>query len=71
MKCGSKLPQTKGFASGKYGERYEMNSRYEKLLEPGRIGSVKTRNRMIKSGAGMLMWHQDDVHMRPEVQAFY
>ena len=48
-----------------------MNPRYEKLLEPGYIGSVKTRNRMIKSGAGMLMWHQDDLHMRPEVLAFY
>ncbi|HSW40507.1 MAG TPA: FAD-dependent oxidoreductase [Acidobacteriota bacterium] len=44
---------------------------YEKILEPGRIGSVKTRNRMIKSGAGMLMWHEDDVHMREEVKAFY
>ena len=48
-----------------------MNTRYEKILEPGRIGSVKTRNRIVKSGAGMLMWHQDDVHMRPEVLAFY
>jgi 2,4-dienoyl-CoA reductase (NADPH2) len=47
------------------------NRRYEKLLEPGRIGSVKTRNRIVKSGAGMLMWHEDDVHMRPEVLAFY
>jgi 2,4-dienoyl-CoA reductase (NADPH2) len=47
------------------------NPRYEKLLEPGRIGSVKTRNRIVKSGAGMLMWHQDDLHMRPEVLAFY
>jgi 2,4-dienoyl-CoA reductase (NADPH2) len=48
-----------------------MNTKYEKLLEPGRIGSVNTRNRMIKSGAGMLMWHEDDLHMRPEVLAFY
>jgi 2,4-dienoyl-CoA reductase (NADPH2) len=48
-----------------------MSQKYEKLLEPGRIGSVKTRNRMVKSGAGMLMWHQDDLHMRPEVLAFY
>ena len=44
---------------------------YEKLLEPGRIGSAKTRNRIVKSGAGMLMWHEDDLHMRPEVLAFY
>jgi 2,4-dienoyl-CoA reductase (NADPH2) len=48
-----------------------INAKYEKILEPGRIGSVKTRNRIIKSGAGMLMWHQDDLHMRPEVLAFY
>jgi 2,4-dienoyl-CoA reductase (NADPH2) len=47
------------------------NRQYEKLLEPGRIGSVKTRNRIVKSGAGMLMWHEDDLHMRPEVLAFY
>jgi 2,4-dienoyl-CoA reductase (NADPH2) len=47
------------------------NPRYEKLLEPGCIGSVKTRNRLVKSGAGMLMWHEDDLHMRPEVLAFY
>jgi 2,4-dienoyl-CoA reductase (NADPH2) len=47
------------------------NPRYEKILEPGRIGAVKTRNRMVKSGAGMLMWHEDDLHMRPEVLAFY
>ena len=45
--------------------------KYEKILEPGRIGSVKTRNRIVKSGAGMLMWHQDDMHMRPEVLACY
>jgi 2,4-dienoyl-CoA reductase (NADPH2) len=44
---------------------------YEKLLEPGRIGPVTTRNRIIKTGAGMLMWHEDDVHMRPEMLAFY
>ncbi len=44
---------------------------YEKILEPGRIGSVTTRNRIVKSGAGMLMWHEADVHMRPEVLAFY
>ena len=44
---------------------------YEKLMTPGRIGSVQTRNRIIKSGAGMLMWHEDDLHMRPDVLAFY
>jgi 2,4-dienoyl-CoA reductase (NADPH2) len=48
-----------------------VNPKYSRLLEPGRIGTVKTRNRLIKSGAGMLMWHEDDLHMRPEVLAFY
>ena len=45
--------------------------KYVKLMEQGRIGSVKTRNRIIKSGAGMLMWHEDDLHMREDVKAFY
>ncbi len=44
---------------------------FEKILEPGRIGSVSTRNRIIKSGAGMLMGHEDDLHMSEEVLAYY
>lgn len=44
---------------------------YQKILEPGCIGSVTTRNRILKSGAGMLMWHEDDLHMREEVKAYY
>ena len=44
-------------------------TKFEKLLEPGSIGSVKTRNRIIKTGAGLLMWHEDDLHMREEVKA--
>jgi 2,4-dienoyl-CoA reductase (NADPH2) len=44
---------------------------YTKILEPGRIGSVKTRNRILKSGAGMLMWHEDDLHMKEDIKAFY
>ena len=46
-------------------------SSYEKLLSPGRIGPVTTRNRILKTGAGMLMWHESDTHMRPEMLAFY
>jgi len=45
--------------------------RFEKLLEPGRIGSVKTRNRIIKTGAGMLMWHEDDLRVNQRVKAYY
>jgi 2,4-dienoyl-CoA reductase (NADPH2) len=44
---------------------------FEKILEPGHIGSVKTRNRIIKSGAGMLMGHEDDLHMGEDVLAYY
>jgi 2,4-dienoyl-CoA reductase (NADPH2) len=43
--------------------------KFERLLEPGYIGSVKIRNRIIKTGAGLLMWHEDDLHMREEVKA--
>jgi 2,4-dienoyl-CoA reductase (NADPH2) len=45
--------------------------RFERILEPGHIGSVKTRNRIIKTAAGLGMWHEDDIHMREEVKAFY
>jgi len=44
---------------------------YERLLSPGKIGPVTTRNRILKTGAGMLMWHEADTHMRPEMLAFY
>lgn len=36
------------------------NNRFEKLLEPYHIGSVKTRNRIIKSAAGLQYWVQGD-----------
>jgi 2,4-dienoyl-CoA reductase (NADPH2) len=45
--------------------------RFARILEPGHIGSVKTRNRIIKTAAGLGMWHEDDVDMREEVKAFY
>jgi len=46
-------------------------NRFAKLLEPGKIGSVKTRNRIIKTGAGTFMWHQDELHMNEPIKAFY
>jgi len=45
--------------------------RFEKLLEPYHIGPVKTRNRMIKTGATTLYWHQDELHMNKTTLAFY
>ena len=36
-----------------------MKSDFHKLLEPGYIGKVRTRNRMIKTGAGTSFIEQD------------
>jgi 2,4-dienoyl-CoA reductase (NADPH2) len=47
------------------------HTRFEKLLEPGYIGPVKTRNRIVKSGAAMLYWHEDDLQMNERVKCFY
>ncbi|MFC1928568.1 FAD-dependent oxidoreductase [Chloroflexota bacterium] len=47
------------------------SKRFEKLLEPGRIGSVKTRNRMIKTAAEMGFWSEEELHMNETVKAFY
>src|SRR3990172_2146399 len=33
------------------------DGRYAKLLEPGQIGKVRTRNRIYKSAAGMMCFH--------------
>jgi len=48
-----------------------VSKKFEKLLEPGYIGSVKTRNRMVKTGAGTFMWHQDELHMNEATKAYY
>jgi 2,4-dienoyl-CoA reductase (NADPH2) len=45
--------------------------RFEKLLEPGYIGKVRTRNRMVKTGAGTFMWHEDETHMNKAILAYY
>lgn len=46
-------------------------SRFQLLLEPYHIGPVRTRNRMIKSAAGMFLWHQDELHMNGRIKALY
>jgi 2,4-dienoyl-CoA reductase (NADPH2) len=45
--------------------------KFEKLLEPGYIGPVKTRNRMIKTGATTMYCHEKDLHMSEKAKAFY
>ena len=47
------------------------NTRYARLLEPGMIGKVKTRNRMIKTGASQLYWYDDETHMNPTTLSYY
>jgi 2,4-dienoyl-CoA reductase (NADPH2) len=44
-------------------------NRFVKLLEPGFIGPVKTRNRIIKSGATMFMFREEEV--TEEAKAYY
>jgi len=44
---------------------------FEKLLEPGYIGKVKTRNRLVKTGAGTFIWHEDETHMNKRILAYY
>ena len=46
-------------------------SNYKKLLEPGFIGKVRTRNRIIKSAVCMFIAHEEDIHARPEWKAHY
>lgn len=46
--------------------------RLEKLLEPGMIGKVKTRNRMVKTAAyGWILWDAQKGEFRPEGLAYY
>jgi 2,4-dienoyl-CoA reductase (NADPH2) len=47
------------------------NKRFEKLLEPYHIGPVKTRNRIIKTGASTCYWHENDLHMSEKAKAYY
>jgi 2,4-dienoyl-CoA reductase (NADPH2) len=48
------------------------NVKLEKLLQPGKIGSVQTRNRMIKTAAyGWILWDTDKAKFRAEGLAYY
>jgi 2,4-dienoyl-CoA reductase-like NADH-dependent reductase (Old Yellow Enzyme family)/thioredoxin reductase len=49
-----------------------VNVKIEKLLEPGMIGKVKTRNRMIKTAAyGWILWDNDKSVFRAEGLGYY
>jgi len=46
-------------------------TKFKKLLEPGMIGTVKTRNRIIKTGASMLYWQGDETSMNDYTLGYY
>ena len=47
------MPEPNHLRQGRTG-----SARFGKLLEPGFIGKVRTRNRIYKSGAGMMCFHE-------------
>ncbi len=47
------------------------NTRFEKLFEPGYIGKVKTRNRLIKSGAQIGLCNETEPYLSEAVKSFY
>jgi 2,4-dienoyl-CoA reductase (NADPH2) len=57
--------------SQKEGLQMNANTRFEKLLEPGYIGSVRTRNRLIKSGAVIGLHNQSEPYMNEAVKSYY
>jgi 2,4-dienoyl-CoA reductase (NADPH2) len=46
-------------------------TKFKRLMEPGYIGPVRTRNRLIKTGATTLYWHEDELHMNKTTLAYY
>jgi 2,4-dienoyl-CoA reductase (NADPH2) len=47
------------------------DKRFAKLMAPGRIGSVTTRNRIVKTGAGTFISNEDETTMNPSMLAYY
>jgi 2,4-dienoyl-CoA reductase (NADPH2) len=47
------------------------NTKFEKLLEPGRIGSLKIKNRMIKSGAAARYWGNGTNQINDTAKHYY
>ena len=45
--------------------------KFDRLLAPGFIGKVKTRNRIIKTAAGTRYTHNEDLHLRDVARAYY
>ena len=48
----------------------QQNSKYEKLFEPGYIGGVKFRNRIIKTAAQTCLYQEEDGCREPGLIAY-
>jgi 2,4-dienoyl-CoA reductase (NADPH2) len=48
-----------------------MKNKFEKLLEPGYIGSLKIKNRMIKSGAAARYWGDGENQVSDRIKHYY
>ena len=47
------------------------NTKFEKLFEPGYIGKVKTRNRLIKSGAQIALCNETEPYVNEATKSYY
>ena len=47
------------------------NVKFSKLLEPGKIGRIQTKNRMVRSGAGIAYLDDDYFVKRAESISYY
>ena len=48
-----------------------LNSKYQKLFEPGYIGGVKFKNRIIKTAAQTCLYQEDEGHVIEKCRHFY
>jgi 2,4-dienoyl-CoA reductase (NADPH2) len=48
-----------------------ITRRFDKLMEPGLIGSVRTRNRIVKSAAGLWYWGNGENPVTEKVKCLY
>ena len=47
------------------------DARYARLLEPGQIGKVRTKNRIYKTAAGMMSFDENEITMNDNSLGFY
>ncbi len=71
-RCALYAAQLREVVQRKTGSEMSDPNKYAKLLEPGQIGKVKTRNRIYKSAAGMHSFNEDEFDsMNDNTLGFY